>query len=876
MEFLLDSINNDTIYGFALQEACWDTNIGELNKIQYKNFENALQVIYGWNKEEIIQHAYSSGMLGRKNTGRTKPQILKSYSNNMHANPLIGISYVSLLKLAELARKKKKGNEINLWEGEEYMNEATLEARLNTELDRLFPSLERLDITHQKSFSLRLGHNHITVNGFEKVIAGGRLDVLISYKDKPLAIVELKRPNIDLNSEDVEQGISYARLLNPMPPLVIISNGSDTQYYHSFDMKPWDPKEINEEIIQRLISYGISNAGIEHDEAIKILIGQQPDLWKNILINYTKGELKELEGRIDDFSLPIAADFQIERSIVGNVLDSCLKYPLVNLIGDPLSGKTSIAYQLCHSCPNSVVPLYIDSNSNYGILQKISNRFTSGLFKNMTPSDVRNWLINSFRAQTSDRIMIIIDNLCSVNDSEIWKEIFELIDINENNTFSILLIMNEFVFNSVGTVVGKSMKNKIGKAPVVKTLHLSDDEFYKTHQQLIEDFGVSFHNGAQYNVEYRNPRLLRLLISRFSKERLSITQEDNSTILLPSITTFDILDSAWNNIVTDIDIQTDLRYLVEAVLEEESIRDIDPILSIMSFNRGTITNKTAERLLGNSRMERLKSNGLIQRFNLFGGKAYISPKFPEAFSAAAAYYLAEKLADMYLQDKQVELYDYLKKTAPLFPYGDLVATMAIIEACKKNPNILSNIVSMLLEDEPKIEKPGGKGKYLAFFEDIGEINFEGEMDGILISNWYPWLILSHLASLPIGDERENRDIQLYIFSKVGSFENVLLRIDNIPFKEMKGYHVHDTSEGFSFLCGNVGIVEPITFAMQSGLYSIPDKMIELCNYAVEQENKCLLMRLNTASRSTVNCSDKIVHECSQIVQEATANIIKNI
>lgn len=108
MEFLLDSINNDTIYGFALQEACWDTNIGELNKIQYKNFEDALQVIYGWNKEKIIQHAYSSGMLGRKNTGRTKPQILKSYSNNMHANPLIGISYVSLLKLVELARKKKK------------------------------------------------------------------------------------------------------------------------------------------------------------------------------------------------------------------------------------------------------------------------------------------------------------------------------------------------------------------------------------------------------------------------------------------------------------------------------------------------------------------------------------------------------------------------------------------------------------------------------------------------------------------------------------------------------------------------------------------------------------------------------------------------
>lgn len=46
------------------------------------------------------------------------------------------------------------------------MNEATLEARLNGELNRLFPSLAKLNITHQKSFSLRLGHNQITVNGF--------------------------------------------------------------------------------------------------------------------------------------------------------------------------------------------------------------------------------------------------------------------------------------------------------------------------------------------------------------------------------------------------------------------------------------------------------------------------------------------------------------------------------------------------------------------------------------------------------------------------------------------------------------------------------------------------------------------------------------
>ncbi len=114
MELLLDTVNKDTIYGFALQEACWDTNIGNLNLVQYENFENALSLLYDLNKEEIIQHAYSNGIKGRKNIERKKPQLLDTYSNNIQSNPLIGLSYASLLKLAELAKKKKKGNEIEL------------------------------------------------------------------------------------------------------------------------------------------------------------------------------------------------------------------------------------------------------------------------------------------------------------------------------------------------------------------------------------------------------------------------------------------------------------------------------------------------------------------------------------------------------------------------------------------------------------------------------------------------------------------------------------------------------------------------------------------------------------------------------------------
>jgi hypothetical protein len=197
--------------------------------------------------------------------------------------------------------------------------------------------------------------------------------------------------------------------------------------------------------------------------------------------------------------------------------------------------------------------------------------------------------------------------------------------------------------------------------------------------------------------------------------------------------------------------------------------------------------------------------------------------------------------------------------------------MATFEACKMEPHILTNIVNNLLEDEPKISKADLKG--LAYFEDLGEIKIEEE-NGVTFSNWYPWLILSHIASVPIGYEPGNRDIQLRIFAKVGAFKNILLRIDNAPFKEMKGYHVHNISEDSDFICGNMGIIEPITFAMQRGFYEIPEEMLTLCNFAVEEGNINLIMRLDTAARSTLTCTDKKVHSYSEAAIKLTSRFIR--
>jgi type I site-specific restriction endonuclease len=89
--------------------------------------------------------------------------------------------------------------------------EADLEARIATALAVAFPGIDPASIWHQHRFTIRLGHTVAEVDGraTDKVI--GRLDVVLVRDGKPLAVLEVKRPGLELTDRDRAQGLSYAR-----------------------------------------------------------------------------------------------------------------------------------------------------------------------------------------------------------------------------------------------------------------------------------------------------------------------------------------------------------------------------------------------------------------------------------------------------------------------------------------------------------------------------------------------------------------------------------------------------------------------------------------------------------------------------------------
>lgn len=103
-------------------------------------------------------------------------------------------------------------------------NEATLESRLDKVLTSVFPTFKQVKIEHQRSFSIKFGHHNVVIDGKAPFNRPSRaiLDILLTIEGENVILLELKREGLALGEEDVSQGISYARLVHPMPPLTLI------------------------------------------------------------------------------------------------------------------------------------------------------------------------------------------------------------------------------------------------------------------------------------------------------------------------------------------------------------------------------------------------------------------------------------------------------------------------------------------------------------------------------------------------------------------------------------------------------------------------------------------------------------------------------
>lgn len=153
------------------------------------------------------------------------------------------------------------------------MNEEDVKAHI------ILPWLASLGVSAQElsfetSFTVQIGRRSLKVGGpsDRQHAKRARLDILLKRRGVPLVVIEVKAPSVVLDEEIRDQAISYARLMDPIAPLALITNGTDFQLFDSIDKKPISPQ-------QKLFEgeFSIALPDVKRLDALRVFFDLSPD-----------------------------------------------------------------------------------------------------------------------------------------------------------------------------------------------------------------------------------------------------------------------------------------------------------------------------------------------------------------------------------------------------------------------------------------------------------------------------------------------------------------------------------------------------------------------------------------------------------------------
>jgi hypothetical protein len=103
---------------------------------------------------------------------------------------------------------------------------------------------ELTDVQLERSFTIRLGRSVISAESALGDTRRGRLDILVRRGESNLFVIETKAASEALTDADRDQAVSYARLVHPIAPYAMVTNGDEYRLYHTITKELIEPSEL--------------------------------------------------------------------------------------------------------------------------------------------------------------------------------------------------------------------------------------------------------------------------------------------------------------------------------------------------------------------------------------------------------------------------------------------------------------------------------------------------------------------------------------------------------------------------------------------------------------------------------------------------------
>jgi len=717
------------------------------------------------------------------------------------------------------------------------MKEATIESRIDGVLLSIFPWLSTKNISHQESFKVKIGHRTIEL---KSDFIQGRLDILVSINDIPTIIFELKSDEVPICQDDIEQGISYAKLTNPLTPLVIISNTIKTEIYTSYNSQKIEIDDIGGEKsnFTRLLDSVMNLARDDIRNAIEILSGGSKSLIFEMFRTFTDNKFSAITGKIDEWCFPITS-FIIDREIkedILNVISNNINKKIILLSGAAQSGKTNLAYGLYYYFKEKKeVALYFDGYTSPSIFDSIENELSNYFKITLTQNDIINWLRSFVR---NNNIQIIVDNL----DIEYFRnnknEILKIYNIFLSTHSTLILITNQITSELLFKQKGRNTFSEVTEKTIIFTLkNLSDNEFDKA-LEIFSKKNIFIDSGLFDEKEIRSPRILRYLIS-IAKD------VDKKVVLLPTCLS-EIFSYVRSSNIIDDDLIDILCQICKIHINEKINNKIDPFYLLMKVEAGCLKKDSILDQIKDENLDLLIENGLLKLFKN-NDDLLIFPRDYLLFSYCAINIFASQIIQIFHSD---QTFDEIIQKANYFKSNDLIVADSLRIVQKKDNEAFSSFVKYLLASEPTYIKPDKDTEMLTIIkseERYHKLRFntsvfefiEEDDSGEMISNHLQWRIISILLLSNWFLELVDISSYLSIIYKIASHKRTLFR--NSETSSNFSHYSHHFGD-FEVACTNHYKGETISFVLDALFLMDTPSFIKLCSKALEDNNFSVLNR----------------------------------
>lgn len=751
--------------------------------------------------------------------------------------------------------------------------ETDLEARANAALQAAMPWLDVSTIKHQLTFSIQLGHSPIKIDGRASSKRRGRLDILIEKGSQRLAILELKKPGQPLEMDDVAQGLSYARVLHPRPPIVVVSNGTDTQCYNTHTGDLLNGGLPGEADLTGLMAAALKIADSDLRDAIATLMGPSSDVWMTAVRAATRQTLDELTGDWNDPYTPFTTGYHLPRKATCVALDA-LRGPrrVIAIEGAPLIGKSHVvrAVALSAETAEDMAVLFVEASGTaaIGIADEVARLLGDAIGWRISAEEARHWL-RQLAKSDGPTLVIAIDALGLEHDA-IRRELETLSAQKMGTRLKFVIEADTSVIDRLWFGESRRKDTPFARRGVRIEIEELDDEEFDRARHVLGACGVNFMNGAEKADEFRQPWVLHAIAADVIDDPM---MQQGMSAVLPPLLSLDLIHRARKRFIRE-PLTEQAATFARAALDDHARDDRPADVRLRSLHTFMVRKQTMRDHASSADITDMERSGLIRTVLDEKNRGVFTGRIPELIASELSLHIAAELADrMGDHEQDRDAADWLVGITARLPFGDVIGAASLSDLLKlqtDTPGLSLPFMNQLLNLSPSIRplKPGTRS--VIWVPSVGRLDMLVRPDGVTVvkrpghagsveldpgeggvtyANLDAWLILSHLASQPITV------LNLEHGQIVGLMEPAILGLvgtSPIPLRrapnnlERSGLHTHDGPNGASLTCRDDGIVEPVTFSILRFLDRQQDNAEDWLQEACDERAAPLLNRISHA------------------------------